>query len=262
MERSTRFLVAVGILAVLAALAGSLVSIGGGEERDTGVPVPAGDDNVLRIEPAEDEVSCGSSAVVNLYLDDLTIHPSPLGATVPHGIAGFQIIIRYDPAVLRLGPGADVELGQRLGTFDRDGDGVTRSFFVVQDVDDYTGRAVIGAGSLVTNTSAAGGSKEEGPEPVGQGAPLLLMSINVHAIGHGEGALTLSVHENDLSEDLGRSAIIDPSGVFYEPVTVKSSSLTVAGGDCPDVPQITPRPTMGPTATEPAEPTVTPVAWS
>ncbi|MEX2160142.1 MAG: cohesin domain-containing protein [Dehalococcoidia bacterium] len=259
MSRSAPIL-SIGFL--LIALGAGACVFGASEEQDDVASQAKGKANVLRVEPKNAEIVCGSdTAEVQLYLDDLEQRASVLDPNETRGIAGFQVILRYDPAILRLGPEPRIELNGSLDSFDVDADGVTRSFFAVDDVDDYLGRALIGAVS-VGGELGSPSKQEEGPDPVANGAPILLMTVHFQTIGHGSSAITITEHDEELPLNLDRSGIIDPGGEMYEPLTLQNSALLVKGGACPEAPPITPRPTPGPTATYPVEPTATPIVWN
>jgi hypothetical protein len=256
-RRTWALLLGIG-LAVVVAVGGSLVAIGLG---DDSTAVPEGAANALRLKPVSDEVSCGTPAPVYLYLDDLVPRPSPRDADAPtYGAVGFEVPIQYDPAVVRLAAPIDIQLNPQLDIEDSDRDGIVRNFLLVHQIDDYAGRAMVGTVSYVPSSLGPDDNNyEEGIDPVARGEPLLLMTITFTAVGEGTTDLRVEAWETERGNL--EPKVFDPDGVFYEPLTVESTSLTVRGGDCPEPPPATPRPTIARPGTPVPEPTETPVAW-
>ena len=220
---------------------------------------PAGDQTVLRIEPFSSRVSCGSRDVsVSIYLDDLERRPSRLDASVSAGLTAFEFPLRYDPRVLQIGPPDSIVLNPGLSQEDGDRDGVVRTFLPVSNINDAEGWAVLGAASYnPTSDGSDEANAEEGLDPVAGGAPILLATVHFQSVGEGTSAVTIE----PVTINPGRPAqgidLFDPSSIepVYKPVTVKSTSITVSGGDCSGVPRSTPLPTPKPTSTPYVEPT-------
>jgi hypothetical protein len=256
MRRRTWIIFGALVLAAAGVAGGSIVAISLGGDGDT--KRPTGQETVLRIEPAQQEVACGPGPVaVFIFLDDLEARPSPLDASASYGISTFQFLLRYDPQIVRVGQAINLELNADLSQADPDGDGLARSFIPVSDVDDFAGRAVLGASSFVPSSPGPENQREEGPDPVANGEPLLLMTVRLLPIGHGTSDLTLTPGTDRLPE-FEEPLLLDPAGQRYEPIRLESASLTVEGGDCPEPPPVTPRPTRRPTSTPFVEPTRAP----
>lgn len=230
MKRKTRLLLAAAVVAAVAVATGTVIAIGRGSG-STSTARPSGAATVLRIQPVDAQVSCGlGGAAAYIYLDDLQERPSPNSAAFSFGVAGWQLLLQYDPKVLRIQSPTDIELNPELSRQDADGDGITRSFFPVSNIDDAAGRALIGAASLVP--AGPQYSQEEGIDPVAKGESLLLTTVRFQTVGHGSTTLTLSDPGRTLQPAL-EPAVADPSGKTYEPVTFKDAAVAVDGGDCP-----------------------------
>ena len=225
-------LLALGVFVVALAACAS----GGGD--DGTEPAAAA---VLRIEPAEQTVACGREPVaIRVFLDDLAARPSPNQPEVSYGMAGFQFLLRYDPDIVRIAdPAVDVELNPSLDEEDPDGDGVRRDFFLLSNVDDLAGEALLGGVSLVPGGSGAD-NLEEGPAPGADGEPLLLLTVRFLTVGQGSTALTLRDPAGQRHPSLEEPAVADANAKAYEPLTVHNATLTVQGGDCPPAPVPTP----------------------
>lgn len=261
MRRRTWILLGALVLAAAGVAIGSIVATGlgggGGSARPTGA------ETVVRIELAQERVSCGSGPVaVFIFLDDLATRPSPVQPEISYGMAGFQFLLRYDPQILRVGGAGNIEVNPQLSQDDPDGDGVLRSFFPVSDIDDYAGRAVLGAASFVPSLPGPEYQREEGVDPVAKGEPVLLMTVRLLPIGHGASALSLEPG-TDRQPEFEEPQLLDPAGERYEPVRLTGADLTVEGGDCPVPSPAIPRPTVGPTSTRAplVPPLPTPVPW-
>lgn len=198
---------------------------------------------VLRIEPAEQTVACGREPVgIRVFLDELAARPSPSQSDVSYGMAGFQFLLRYDPDIVRIAdPDVDVELNAALDQEDPDGDGVRRDFFLLSNVDDLAGEALLGGVSLVPGGSGAD-NLEEGPAPAANGEPLLLLTVRFLTVGQGSTVLTLRDPAGQRHPSLEEPAVADASAKAYEPLTVHNATLTVEGGDCPPAPSPVPTP--------------------
>jgi hypothetical protein len=258
MTRRTWTILAAAGLAVLLAVAGTIVATGLGDD-DAGGP-PTGEQNVLRIEPAKDAVACGEIAPIYVYLDDLAPRESPRQAGVSYGVIAFEYLLRYDPDVVRIAKPIDVELNQALSEEDADGDGIARSFLLATNIDDGNGRALIGTSSLVSTSQSVEDNFEEGIDPVAKGEPLLLMTIRLTTVG--EGAAGLTIETEDVPGTLfAEPGLYDPSNNRYEPVVVQQTDVTVESGDCATGPFATPRPTLGRTDTPFVAPSPTLRLW-
>ena len=240
-------------MAVAAAIGGSLIAAGlGGDSASTARPT--GTATVLRIQPVDGTVSCGPGAAAYIYLDDLQFRASPNNPAVAYGVAAWQLALQYDPKVLRIANGTDIEVNPLLSQEDADRDGIARSFFpAAAYMDDGAGLALPGAASFV----AAGGElrDEEGLDPVAKGEPLLLMTVRFLTVGQGTTLLTLGDPGKEVPLPLA-PGIVDNTGKPYEPLVFTDASITVQGGDCPAVPLNTPRPTVAPSATPFAPPRI------
>lgn len=236
-----------GLLAAAGVTLGVLFAtgvIGGGDTE-------AAAEAVLRLEPAEQTVSCGDTATLQLFLDELTFRPSTQDENVPFGIGLVQVPLRYDPNVVRLGDASAVELNPDLSAADPDGDGIVRSFIRIFDADDGRGEALLAAVSNVANVQT--GQDEPGPAPA-EGTPLLLMTVRFLAAA--EGTTEVALRDPDAQASLGLAQVTDPVQGPYEPVGVEEAKLTVEGGTCPDLPPL-PTATEEPAATA-VQPTRTP----
>lgn len=214
----------------------------------------------MRLEAVNSEVSCGSIAAVRIYLDDLVPRESTTTPGVSAGMVGFQATLQYDPDVLRILGGSDVQINSDLGLQDADGDGIVRSFLPSMFLEDHLGRAVVGGISYVPSSQGPADNLEEGVDPVAKGEPLLLVTVRFTPVGQG----TTTVRNAGWD---GRDARVDPQvfdveGESYEPLRVEDTEITVRGGDCLPPP---PSPTTQPTSTPIVVPTrviPTPVEYS
>ncbi len=239
------------ILAVGAVIAGTVIVVS--QDSDSSSTAPTGTRSALRIHAVNEEVSCGRIAAVRIYLDDLEFRASQLDPAAPAGAIAFELPLRYDPSVLRLLNGSDVQLNQALGQQDVDNDGVVRDFIPVHYIsEDHLGRVTIGAVSLVTALGREEDRLEEGIDPVAKGEPLLLATLLFTPVGEG----TTSVRIEEWSNEARNYAasLVDANTVNYEDVTFASANVSVSGGDCPGLP---PTPTVPPTPTIVVVPTRT-----
>lgn len=253
MTRRTWALLLGIAVAVAAVVGGSLVAIGLG---DDDAATPTGAANVLRLEPANEEFDCGGPAAVFVFLDDLVHRPSTLDAAASYGVSAFQLPLQYDPAIIRLGAPVDVQLNPQVDIEDSDDDGVVRNFLLLTDIDDFRGRSLVGASSYVPSSQGGTDNYEEGIDPVARGEPLLLMTLRFTAVNAG----TAELRVEPWAEGRGRdepAAVYDVDGNAYEPLEVKTTSITVRGDDCPEVATATPRLTP----TRPATPVPTPTIF-
>lgn len=258
MKRSRRLLLAGVAVALVAAVSGALVAIGLGDDDEATAP-PSGSRTVIRIEPVDDTVSCGpGGAAAYIYLDDLQHRPSPNDPSVAYGVAAWQLALEYDPAVLRIANSTDVELNPQLSQEDADADGIARSYFPLANLSDAAGLALIGAASLVSGGAEL--SREEGVDPVAKGEPLFLSTVRFQTVRHGTTTLTLGDPASMVPGPL-QPGIYDNESKPYEPLVFTDATITVEGGDCPELALNTPLPTVRRTSTPLVEPTRTPVAW-
>ena len=249
-------LLVAGMLAAVGVIVGSVVAFGVGS---SSAPQPAGAETILSIDPAEQTVACGREPItIRVFLDDLPARPSLLQPDVSYGITGFQFLLRYDTDIVRIAdPAVDVKLNAALDEEDPDGDGLTRTFFLVSDIDDFAGEALLAGLSLPPGGDGVN-NFEEGPDPVANGEPLLLLTVRFLTVGQGTTVLTLRDPAGTRHPGLEEPQVADPAGNHYELVTVRNATLTVEGGDCPQVPPATPRPTPTPRPTVPPVPTLGP----
>lgn len=234
-----------GKLAALAALAVVLAAVGGIVAFALG---PGGAANGVRLSGPSGSVPCGVSVSVSVYLDDLEARPSPNAPGVNYGLNAFAFWINYDPDILRIQSQSDVILNPELNQMDPDGDGVLPSFGLFGAyIDSYNGTLTYAAGSVVADPRTNLG--EEGPDPVWAQRPIQLFQVQFLTNNAGTSPVTIS-----------RVELGDPGTQAYEPVTITNTSVTVSGGNCPNLPRPTPTPTppATPTATPTPTPTTTP----
>ena len=262
MRLRSYLVLALAVLAAAGAAGGSLLAIGGGSGSTR---APTGAETVVRVQPLEDTVACGKApAIAYIYLDDLQFRGSPNDPSLAYGVGAFQVLLSYDPDIVRIARPIDVQLNPALNTMDADGDGLARSFAPAMSIDDGAGRALLGAFSFGPGIDVTGGESnpdrdpalnfEEGIDPEAQQEPVLLLTVGFLTVGQGTTKLSLSTPPDEMPE-LG-TLLADPDANLYEPVVLREATLTVKGGDCPPAPPVTPRPTAEPS---PAPPTPTPV---
>ncbi len=251
-NRRTSLISAGLLVAAVAAVWGTLLATGQGGDSSRR---PEGKANVVRLQAASGEVSCGEGrAEVFVYLDDLVPRPSPDNAAVSFGLVGFELPVQYDPSVVRLIAPNEVLLNPLLGQQDIDGDGVIRSFLPVHSVNDEAGQAMIGAASYVPSSSEVADNQEEGIDPVAKGEPLLLMTLRFTPVGFG----TTVIKIEPWTTGTEQPGLLDPALGRYEDLQFAQTSLTVRGGDCPLPPTPLPTLTPPPTPEPPKSPTPRP----
>lgn len=257
MTRRSIAIIAGLAVAVAAAIGGTIAVTGLGDE--DGVSKPDGSDTIVRLQPQDGTVSCGAGPVpAYIYLDDLETRPSPDDASVSYGVAGFSFLLHYDPEIVRIAQGVDIELNPALSQEDADGDGLARSFFPLVNLDDGAGEVLLGAASLVPTEDVLGDEREEGLDPVAKGEPMLLMTVRFLPVGQGRTELVIDDGTEpaaDVLAEIVKPQALDPSGRPYE-LTLRNTSITVEGGDCPAGPFATPKPGPLPTSTPYVEPTI------
>jgi hypothetical protein len=260
-RRISAIVAATAVGAVGAVILGVMVAAG-----MIGSPTAqTGKETILRVDSANTKVSCGASVVtVYIYLDDLERRASPLNANAAAGLSAFELPLRYNPKVLQIGSPVNVQLNPDLSRQNDDGDGVVRTYVPVSKIDDAAGWAVLGAVSY--NPASQGTpaqNQEEGVDPIAHGGPVLLTTVNFQTVAEGTSAISIEPVTTTAGYQPQEINLFDPSNLtpVYKPITVKSTSITVSGGDCSAVAVSTPVPTPLPSSTPYNLPTATPANW-
>jgi hypothetical protein len=201
---------------------------------------PAGNEARLRLEVVDPSITCdGHTHAVRVWLDDLpSLTPSPAATPAPTGVDAFEFALHYDTAVVTVRDKSDVQLNPALDEAPPHSD-VPRHFTGVSFIDNalgytYAGGIALGLPAEIGDP-APGSIKTPlpwptGVDPVAAGAPVLLMTFGLSAVGSG--TTQLAVDRTDLFVG-GENK--------YTSLDVASVSITVTGGcpssDAPPVPE-------------------------
>jgi hypothetical protein len=217
-------------------------------------PPPSGEQTIVSIDAAKDNVRCGDVVQVFAYVDDLALRPSyspdaPAGALA--GLALVEFVLWYDPAIIELDAQAAVTVNPALTDMDPDADSITRHFSASVSTGNGPGRAHVLARSQTARGSVDRTSLEDGPHPVTQGEPILMLTVNFKTVGVGTTQLDIQHAAGTEADAFLVPVVNDAAAKPYDDVLGKNTKITVISGTCTagSTPMPTPKPFSPPQQT-------------